>query len=81
MMNRIERAIIIITGIIISVIVGIGALMLFPYPYGLIVGIGFPSSVIYVMIKKVKLDSQSQNDDIQKLKDRVEELEKEKKDE
>ncbi len=77
-MNRIERAIIIIIGIIISVIVGIGALMLFPYPYGLIVGIGFPSSVIYVMIKKVKLDSQSQNDDIQKLKDRVEELEKDK---
>jgi len=46
--------------------------MLFPYPYGLIVGIGFPSSVIYVIIKKVKLDSQSQNDDIQKLKDKVE---------
>jgi len=32
------------------------------------------------MIKKAKLDSQSQNDDVQKLKDRVEELEKDKED-
>jgi len=77
-MNRIERAIIIIIGVIISVIVGIEALMLFPYPYGLIIGIGLPSSVIYLVIKKVKLDFQSQNDEIQKLKDKVEELEKDK---
>ncbi len=72
------KPVIIIAIAFVVVIVGIGALMLFPYPYGLILGIGFPSSVIYVMFKKEKLDSQTQNDDIQKLKDKVEELEKDK---
>jgi len=52
--------------------------MLFPFPYGLAVGISFPIILMYVIIKKSKIDSKSQNDDIQKLKDRVEELEKDK---
>jgi len=76
-MNRIERAIIIIIGIIISVIVSIGVQMILPFPFGLAVGISF-IILMYVIIKKSKLDSKPQNDDIQKLKDRVEELEKDK---
>jgi len=59
-MNRIERAITIILGLIISVIVGIGFLMLMPFPYGLASGIVFPIIVIFVIIKKAKLDSQPQ---------------------
>ncbi len=77
-MYRIERAVIIILGVIFSVIVSIGVQMILPFPYGLAVGISFPIILIYVIIKKTKLDSESQNDDIQKLKDRVEELEKDK---
>ena len=69
-MNRIERAIIIIIGIIISVIVSIGVLMILPFPYGLAVGISFPIILMYVIIKKSKIDSQSQNDDVQKLKEK-----------
>jgi len=78
-MNGIERAIIIIIGVIISAIVFIVVQMLFPFPFGLAVGISFPIILMYVIIKKSKIDSKSQNDDIQKLKDRVEELEKDKK--
>ncbi len=78
-MNRTERFLTIIFGIIISVIVGIVAQMIFPFPFGIGVAMIIPIIVIYVMRKKSKLDSQSQNDDIQKLKDRVEELEKDKK--
>jgi len=77
-MNRIERVIIIIIGVIISAIVSIGVQMVLPFPYGLAVGISFPIILMYVIIKKLKIDSKSQNDDIQKLKDRVEELEKDK---
>ncbi len=77
-MNRIERAVVIILGVIISVILIIGVQMILPFPYGLVVGIGLPIILIYVIIKKAKLDSKPQNDDIQKLKDRVEELEKDK---
>jgi len=77
-MNRIERAVVIILGVIISVILSIGFQMIFPFPYGLVTGIGFLIILIYVIIKKTKLDSKPQNDDIQKLKDRVEELEKDK---
>ena len=77
-MNRIERAVVIILGIIISVILFIGFQMILPFPYGLVTGIGFLIILIYVIIKKTKLDSKPQNDDIQKLKDRVEELEKDK---
>ena len=77
-MDRIERALIIIFGIIISAIVSIGVLMLLPFPYGLVVGISFPIILMYAIFKIVKLDSKPQNDDIQKLKDRVEELEKDK---
>ena len=77
-MNRIERAVVIILGIIISVILFIGFQMILPFPFGLVAGIGFPIILIYVIIKKPKLDSKPQNDDIQKLKDRVEELEKDK---
>jgi len=78
-MNRIERAIIIIIGTIISFIVFIGFQMLLPFPYGLAVGTIIAMILMYVIIKKSKIDSKSQNDDIQKLKDRVEELEKDKK--
>ena len=77
-MNRIERAVVIILGVIISVILSIGVQLILPFPYGLGLGIGLPIIVIYVIIKKAKLDSKPQNDDIQKLKDRVEELEKDK---
>jgi len=75
-MNRIERAVVII--LVISVILSIGFQLILPFPYGLGVGIGFFVIVIYVIIKKGKVDSKPQNDDIQKLKDRVEELEKDK---
>ena len=75
-MNGIGRAIIIIIGVIVSVIVFIPVQMLLPFPYGLAVGISFPIILMYVIIKKAKLDSKPQNDDIQKLKDRVKELEK-----
>ena len=76
-MNRIERAVVIILGIIISVILFIGFQMILPFPFGLVAGISF-IILMYVIIKKSKLDSKPQNDDIQKLKDRVEELEKDK---
>ena len=77
-MNRIERFLTIIFGTIISFIVFIGFQMLFPFPYGLAVGTIIAMILMYVIIKKSKLDSKSQNDDIQKLKDKVEELEKDK---
>ncbi|GEM_PF-4840833 len=75
-MNRIEKAIILIIGVIVSAIVSIGVQILFPFPYGLAVGIILPIILMYVIIKTIKINSQSQNNDIQKLKDRVEELEK-----
>ena len=78
-MNRTERFLIIIFGVIISFIVFIVAQMLFSFPYGLVIGTIFPIILMYVIIKKTKIDSKSQNDHIQKLKDRVEELEKDKK--
>jgi len=78
-MNGIERAIIIIIGVIISAIVFIVVQMLFPFPFGLAVGTIIAMILMYVIIKKSKIGSKSQNDDIQKLKDRVEELEKDKK--
>ena len=77
-MNRIEKAIILIIGMIVSAIVSIGVQILFPFPYGLAVGIILPIILMYVIIKTIKINSQSQNNDIQKLKDRVEELEKDK---
>ena len=79
-MNGIERAIIIIFGVIISVIVFIVVQMILPFPFGLAVGISFLIILMYVIIKNTKIDSKSQNDDIQKLKDRLEELEKDKTD-
>ena len=78
-MNRIERFLTIIFGTIISFIVFIGFQMLLPFPYGLAVGTIIAMILMYVIIKKSKLDPQSQNENIQKLKDRVEELEKDKK--
>ena len=68
--------ILIFLGVIISVILIIGVQLILPFPYGLVVGIITPI-VIFVLIKK-NTKSKPQNDDIQKLKDRVEELEKDK---
>ena len=78
-MNRIERAIILIIGVMVSAIVSIGVQILFPFPYGLAVGTIIAMILMYVIIKKSKIDSKAQTEDIQKLKDRVEELEKDKK--